>query len=70
MHVMQAKTDKSLLTSHAGHNTADVLCDSVQMCNGHGVQQLVLRKTHKRQRHQDAETHTSMCMWVYSVCVY
>lgn len=30
------------LTSHASHNTANVICDSKEMCDCHGVQQLVL----------------------------
>jgi len=43
------KSDETLLTGHAGHNTADVLCDPVQMCDGVGIQQLVLQ-THKERR--------------------
>lgn len=40
--------DNKSLTSHAGHNTADVLCDSEYMCDCQSIQQLVLREKHKR----------------------
>lgn len=43
--------NKTSRTSHAGHNTANVLRNSEQMCDCQGIQQLVLRKnTRQRQK--------------------
>ena len=49
--------DKTLLTSHAGHSTANVLRNSVQMCDSHRIQQLVLRKKTQDKKIANRETN-------------
>lgn len=51
--------DKTLLTSHASHNAANVLRNFEQMCDGQGVQQLVLRQMEDRDKRENGHyTHT------------